>query len=114
MAFLRQRLRSVPSSPPSRFALGLAFVKSRFPRLYAPPSRSRMISGARAFPDTSSFPRIHPSPDRTSIILNGLLILIAYFDSQSWETSATAAISGFIWNFAIVVSPPRSLHPNRA
>lgn len=50
MAFLRQRPRSVPSLPPSRFALGLAFVKSGLPRLYAPPSRSRIGTRRQGFP----------------------------------------------------------------
>ena len=61
VAFLRQRPRSVPSSPLPRFALGLAFVKSGFPRLYSPPSRSR--TGARC----QGFPR-HPNPFRESIL----------------------------------------------
>ena len=50
MAFLRRRLRSVPSLPPPRFALGLAFVKSGLPRLYAPPSRSRTDTRRQGLP----------------------------------------------------------------
>jgi len=50
VAFLRQRPRSVPSLPLPRFALGLAFVKSGFPRLYAPPSRSRIGTLRQGFP----------------------------------------------------------------
>ena len=50
MAFLRRRPRSVPSLPPPRFALGLAFVKSGSPRLYAPPSRSRTGAERQGFP----------------------------------------------------------------
>src|SRR5271157_1245156 len=67
VAFLRRWFRSAPSSPPPRFALGLAFVKSGFPRLYAchHPARG-LVPGAQAFPDTFSFPRIHPFPGRTS------------------------------------------------
>jgi len=50
VAFLRRRLRSVPSLPPPRFALGLAFVKSGLPRLYAPPSRSRTDTRRQGLP----------------------------------------------------------------
>ena len=61
MAFLRRRLRSVPSLPPPRFALGLAFVKSGSPRLYAPPSRSRIGAERQASPT--------PIPARESILV---------------------------------------------
>jgi len=61
VAFLRRRPRSVPSLPPPRFALGLAFVKSGSPRLYAPPSRSRIGAERQASPT--------PIPARESILV---------------------------------------------